>query len=62
MAKKYLDETGVQRLWEAIEAKFTDIDELAAALTAAGLEIQALTNEDIDAITGYEEPQQGGNG
>ena len=62
MAKKYLDETGVQRLWEAIEANFTDIDELAAALTAAGLEIQALTNEDIDAITGYEEPQQGGNG
>lgn len=62
MAKKYLDEAGVQRLWEAIEAKFTDIDELTAALTAAGLEIQALTNEDIDAITGYEEPQQGGNG
>ena len=60
---KLLDQDGVQRLWEAINAKFIDADELALALESIEpVQIEALSNAEIDAITGYEEPQQGGNG
>lgn len=57
-ATKYLTETGVRRLWAAIEAKFIDNDEIAAMLAeiTPDTEMEALTNEEIDAITGYVEP------
>lgn len=55
---KYLDEDGVRRLWAAIEAKFIDINELPQD----GTIISALTNEEIDAITGYVEPNNNGGG
>ena len=57
-ASKYLTETGVRRLWQAIEAKFIDVDELQAALVevAPGTAMEALTNAEIDEITGYVEP------
>ena len=60
---KYLTEAGLQRVWAAIEQKFIDEDELAAALAevAPGTAMEAMTNADIDEITGYVEPQQGGN-
>jgi len=51
--KKYLDEDGVQRLWDAINAKFIDTDELTAAGVVA---IESMTNAEIDAITGYVPP------
>lgn len=56
---KYLTEAGVRRLWAAIEAKFVDNDEIAAMLSEIepGAEIEALSNADIDAITGYVEPE-----
>ena len=61
---KYLTEAGLQRVWAAIEQKFVDEDELSAALAevAPGTAMEALTNAEIDEITGYVEPvQQGGN-
>lgn len=64
---KYLTESGLQRVWAAIEQKFIDEDELAAALAtvAPGTAMEALTNAEIDEITGYSEPAgepgQGGN-
>lgn len=59
---KLLDQAGVQRLWTAIEAKFVDADELAAALqNIEGVTIEALTNADIDAITGYVAPVENNN-
>lgn len=48
--KKYLDKDGVQRLWDAIEAKFIDNDEL----TNAGIVgVEAISIAEIDAIIGY---------
>ena len=60
---KVLTEAGLQRLWAAIEQKFIDTTELSAALSALtpGTAMEAMTNADIDEITGYVEPQQGGN-
>lgn len=57
-ATKYLTETGVRRLWAAIEAKFVDNDEIATMLSEIEPDtvMEALTNEEIDAITGYVEP------
>ena len=66
-ATKYLTETGVRRLWAAIEAKFIDTDEIAAMLSEVdpAVVMEALTNAEIDAITGYVEPvtpqNEGGN-
>lgn len=56
--KKYLSEDGVRRLWAAIEAKFIDGDEIADMLAEVqpGEEMIAMTNEDIDAVTGYVAP------
>lgn len=56
--KKYLSEDGVRRLWAAIEAKFIDGDEIAEMLAEVqpGEEMIAMTNEDIDAVTGYVAP------
>lgn len=56
--KKYLSEDGVRRLWAAIEAKFIDGDEIADILAEVqpGEEMIAMTNEDIDAVTGYVAP------
>lgn len=56
--KKYLSEDGVRRLWAAIEAKFIDGDEIADMLAEVqpGEEMVAMTNEDIDAVTGYVAP------
>ena len=65
MASKFLNEDGVRRLWAAIEAKFIDADEIdtiIANLPTGTANMIALTNEEIDTITGYEESQQGGNG
>ena len=55
---KVLTEDGVRRLWAAIEAKFVDNDEIAAMLAdiEPGTIMEALTNAEIDAITGYVEP------
>lgn len=55
---KVLTEDGVRRLWAAIEAKFIDNDEIAAMLAEIepGTVMEALTNPEIDAITGYVEP------
>lgn len=59
---KYLTENGVRRLWAAIEQKFVDNSELTAGIQNAiddGLtDAEAMTFADIDAITGYQEPQQ----
>ena len=57
--KKVLTQEGVQRLWAAIEAKFIDNNEIAALLAEVepGTLMEALTNAEIDAITGYVEPQ-----
>ena len=49
--KKVLTQEGVQRLWAAIEAKFIDVDE--ADFDA---NYEPMSNAEIDAITGYEEP------
>ena len=56
--KKYLSEDGVRRLWAAIEAKFIDGEEIADMLAEVqpGEEMVAMTNEDIDAVTGYVAP------
>ena len=58
--KKVLTQEGVQRLWAAIEAKFIDTEEIADLLSEIepGTAMEPLTNEEIDAITGYEEPQE----
>lgn len=58
MATKYLTESGVRRLWAAIEAKFIDGEEIADILAEVqpGEAMVAMTNEDIDAITGYVAP------
>ena len=55
---KVLTEDGVRRLWAAIEAKFVDNDEISAMLAEIepGTLVEILTNEEIDAITGYVEP------
>lgn len=60
MATKFLTEDGVRRLWAAIEAKFIDNDEIEALLAEVtpGTEMVALTNSEIDAITGYVEPEE----
>lgn len=57
---KYLTESGVRRLWAAIESKFIDNDEIEALLSEVtpGTEMIALTNSEIDAITGYTEPEE----
>lgn len=62
---KYLDRTGLARLWAAIEAKFVDNEEIEELLSEVepGTTIEALTNAEIDAVTGYvepETPQEGG--
>lgn len=54
--KKYLSEDGVRRLWAAIEAKFVDNDEISSLLAEAEADMTAMTNEDIDAVTGYVAP------
>ncbi len=55
--KFYLDQAGLDRLWAAIEQKFVDVTELAAALENIDIEnIEPLSNADIDAITGYVAP------
>lgn len=58
--KKVLTQEGVQRLWAAIEAKFIDTEEIEDLLSEIepGTAMEPLTNEEIDAITGYEEPQE----
>lgn len=60
MATKFLTEDGVRRLWAAIESKFIDNDEIEALLAEVtpGTEMVALTNSEIDAITGYVEPEE----
>lgn len=58
--KKVLTQEGVQRLWAAIEAKFIDTEEIEGLLSEIepGTTMEPLTNEEIDAITGYEESQE----
>jgi len=58
MASKFLSEDGVRRLWAAIEAKFVDGDEIASLLAEVqpGETMIAMTDEDIDAVTGYVAP------
>lgn len=58
--KKVLTQEGVQRLWAAIEAKFIDTEEIESLLSEIepGAAMEPLTNEEIDAITGYEEPRE----
>ena len=60
--KMYLDQAGLDRLWAAIEQKFIDATELAAALSEVGLDIEPLSYADIDAITGYIPPVEENNG
>lgn len=63
MASKFLSEDGVRRLWAAIEAKFMDADEVDAiieALPTGTADMVALTNGEIDAITGYVGPIDNG--
>lgn len=58
--KKYLDTEGVQRLWNAIEQKFVqgvDLQEILDNLPTGENNMQPLTTAEIDAITGYVEPQ-----
>lgn len=61
---KYLTENGVRRLWAAIEQKFIDNSELttgvAAMIDDSLVDAEAMSNADIDAITGYVEPEQAG--
>lgn len=60
MATKVLTQAGVERLWAAIEAKFIDTAEIEALLSEIqpGDTIEALTNAEIDTITGYVEETQ----
>lgn len=62
---KYLTENGVRRLWAAIEQKFIDNSELTAGVREmiddSLVDAEAMSNADIDAITGYVEPEQAGN-
>ena len=53
--KKVLTQAGVERLWAAIEAKFIDINEIEDLLPEVepGTAMEALTNEEIDAIKKY---------
>ena len=57
MATKFLTEDGVRRLWAAIEAKFLDASEIETIIenlpTGEGDDMIALTNKEIDDITGY---------
>lgn len=59
---KYLTENGVRRLWAAIEQKFIDNNELTAGvqnmIDDSLIDAEAMSNADIDAITGYVEPAQ----
>ena len=59
MATKVLTQAGVERLWAAIEAKFIDTTEIEALLSEIqpGDTIEALTNAEIDTITGYVEEE-----
>lgn len=61
---KYLTENGVRRLWAAIEQKFIDNGELTQGVQAmiddSLVDAEAMSNADIDAITGYVEPEQAG--
>ena len=61
---KYLTENGVRRLWAAIEQKFIDNAELTAGVREmiddSLVDAEAMSNADIDAITGYVEPEQVG--
>lgn len=62
MASKFLSEDGVRRLWAAIEAKFVDMTELdgiIAELPVGTADMVALTNGEIDAITGFVESLNG---
>jgi hypothetical protein len=59
---KYLTENGVRRLWAAIEQKFIDTNELTTGvqdmIDDSLTDAEAMSNADIDAITGYVEPEQ----
>lgn len=62
MASKFLSEDGVRRLWAAIEAKFvdmTELDDIIAELPVGTADMVALTNGEIDAITGFVGPLDG---
>lgn len=62
MASKFLSEDGVRRLWAAIEAKFvdmTELDDIIAELPVGTANMVALTNGEIDAITGFVGPLDG---
>lgn len=62
MASKFLSEEGVRRLWAAIEAKFidmTELDDIIAELPVGTADMIALTNGEIDAITGFVGPLDG---
>lgn len=53
---KFLTEDGVRRLWAAIEAKFidtTEIETILQDLPVGTSDMIALTNAEIDEITGY---------
>lgn len=57
--EKVLTENGVRRLWAAIESKFVDLaelDDILEELPAGTTDMVALTNSEIDEITGYTEP------
>lgn len=58
--RKVLTEDGVRRLWAAIEQKFIDTSEIESILTEIqdDIEMVPLTTAEIDAITGYTEPEQ----
>ena len=58
--RKVLTEDGVRRLWAAIEQKFIDTSEIESILTEIqdDIEMVPLTTTEIDAITGYTEPEQ----
>ena len=62
MTSKFLSEDGVRRLWTAIEAKFvdmTELDNIIAELPTGSADMVALTNGEIDAITGFVGPLDG---
>lgn len=57
---KYLTSAGVARLWAAIEQKFIDTNELTVnvgkLIDDSKTEIDAISNEDLDNITGFINP------
>ncbi len=59
---KYLTENGVARLWAAIEQKFIDNAELTTnvqqMIDDSASDNEAMSFADIDAITGYVEPEE----